>query len=107
MGDEAESKTLVTIEDVKNVRDFFDHFKIDMPQYLSDHLNNMENADSITEELHDEMRVQVARAITESEHEIFKDQLFEEVIPNCEKAWFDRQFSDDFEEAMDTTNPTT
>jgi hypothetical protein len=103
VGDEAESKTLVTMEDVKNVRDFFDHFKIEMPQYLTDHLAAMENAENIDEKLHDEMRVQVARAIAESEHEIFKDQLFEEVIPNCQKAWFDRQFSEDFEEAMDPT----
>jgi hypothetical protein len=98
--EEQQNKVVITHEDVKNVKDFFSHFNIPLAEYLTTTLNEIENAEEVTLELQDKMRINIARAIFESEHEIFKDDLFSEVIPNCEKAWFDAQFSQDFEDAM-------
>lgn len=97
---ENENEVTISKEDVKNTRDFFQHFNINMPEYLNSVLTQIENASEITPELQFEMKVQVARSMVENrEHELLKDQLFDEVIPNCEKVWFDQQFQEDFENA--------
>lgn len=99
--DKEVTKVLITAEDVKNIRDFYGHFQVEVPEYLSKHLETLEKASTITLDQQALLKTLVARSILESEHEIFKDSLFEEVIPTCEKEWFEAQFNEDFESAME------
>ena len=94
------TEVVITKEDAKNIREFFSHFDITLPDFLSKQIQDITDNERISLEQQNILRVAIARAISESDHEIFKDQLFEEVIPNCDRVWFDHKFSEDFEVAM-------
>ena len=106
MDNNTEQQVLITKEDIKNVKDFFSHFNIDIPSHLEAKLDDIANAESISIEHQKHLKTAIARTIVESEHEIFKDALFEEVIPNCEKEWYHAQFDQDFKEAMTQEDPS-
>lgn len=96
--EEKENSVTITKEDVKNTRDFFKHFSINLPKYLDSALSSIEAVDEITVEHQANLKTMIARALVENrDHELLKDELFEEVLPNCQKEWFDKQFEQDFE----------
>lgn len=98
MDDQQKETVNISKEDAKNVKDFFSHFNITFPDYLDNCLKSIESASEITQFHWTDLRVNLARALAEnSEHDLLKDELFEEVIPNCQKVWFDQQFKEDFE----------
>lgn len=93
-----ESKVTINKEDIKNTRDFFKHFNIKLPTYLLSVLDTIDASETITEQHQARMKSMIARAMVDNkDHELLKDELFEEVLPNCEKEWFDAQFQEDFE----------
>jgi hypothetical protein len=94
------NQVVINKDDAKNTRDFFKHFNIEMPTYLDQVLSSIENAEVILPIHHANMKAAVARALIESRdkgYELLQDELFNEVMPNCEREWFDRQFEQDFE----------
>ena len=95
---EPESNVTISKEDVKNTRDFFKHFNIPLPVYLENVLQVIDSAEKISVEQQANMKTMISRALVENrDHDLLKDELFEEVLPNCEKEWFDKQFEEDFE----------
>ncbi len=103
---EKEESVVLTQEDMRNVREFFNHFNITIPTYLDKIIKRVESEETITLESQKIFKTILARTISESEHELFKDSLFEEIIPECEKEWYDAQFRQDFEEAMVSPDQT-
>jgi uncharacterized protein (DUF1786 family) len=97
---ENEESVVLTQEDMRNVREFFNHFNIDMPEYLDKTILSVEKENEITLQSQKNFKTSLVRAISESNHELFKDSLFEEIVPECEKEWYEAQFSQDFEAAM-------
>lgn len=99
---EEQNKVVITSEDIKNIEDFFSHFRMDMPDYLREQLDVFKNnpeAYTIDNQL--ALKSELAHALVESDHELLKDDLFKDVIDNCSKEWFDTQFQRDFENTPD------
>lgn len=101
-------------EDCNNVRDFFYHFKIDMPEYLENAISEYETAlkqsNAIVKEDYNKdrglieaqnvFRVSLCRAMVESDHPLFKDELFKTVIANSDKVVFTANFDKQISEAL-------
>lgn len=88
----------ITKEDVRNTENFFNHFEIEIPDYLKKILHTIRESDSITPSMQKEMRIGLSKALVESDSLLLKDELFKEVMPNCQKIDFDASFEKDFEE---------
>lgn len=106
------------IEDCNNVKDFFYHFKIDMPDYLSnaiqDYENELKKSPAIIKEDYNKeknliehqnnFRVALCRAMVESNHPLFKDELFKTVITNSDQVVFTSNFDKQISEALTVDN---
>lgn len=96
-----ERRVVVNQEDVKNIEDFFNHFRIPIPDFLKTQLDKFKNSpESYTYDDQCLLKTELARAIASSDHELFKDELFTNVLNNCSKEWYDAQFNRDLEEAL-------
>lgn len=103
----------IEADDARNVREFFNHFELKIPDYLDTALKNYENqydafkkgggkTESPTGEILDaqnQVRVQLCRAMVEHESPVFKDDLFKVVIENSKQiafaAFFDKELEDE------------
>jgi hypothetical protein len=96
-----ENNVVLTKEDVKNVLDFFTHFNIPCPAYLSEIIKEIANSEKITFQQQQKIKVAISRAIIDNQdHKILKDELFEEAMPNCQQEWFKAQFEQDLQESL-------
>jgi len=113
---EALEEITTDVEDCKNVRDFFSHFKIDVPNYLHDAIaayeaaldankNSKEqrNQDRTLLDAQNLFRISLCRAMVESDHPLFKDELFKTVINNSDQVVFTANFDKQISDAL-TTN---
>ena len=92
------TKVVVSAEDIKNIEEFFSHFRIDIPAYLQTQLDVYRAApDEYTLDKQKLLRAELAHAIVSSDHELMKDGVFTNIVENCDKEWFDAQFNRDFE----------
>lgn len=93
---EETNKVVINQEDIKNIEDFFNHFRIEIPSYLQTELEVFKNdPNNYTYDKQCKLKTELAHAIVSSDHELFKDDLFANVIKNCNKEWFDAQFDRD------------
>jgi hypothetical protein len=101
------------VEDCKNVRDFFSHFKIDLPASLDEAISTYEklleanktstketkSTDQSLINAQNAFRVALCKAMVDSEHPLFKDELFKTVINNSDQvvfcANFDKQVTEE------------
>ena len=98
MSDETTNKVVINQEDIKNIEDFFNHFRIPIPTFLKSELDVFRNSpDDYSYDKQCKLKSELAHAIVDSDHELFKDDLFKNVIKNCNKEWFDTQFDRDLE----------
>lgn len=114
---ESLTEVVTDLEDCKNVRDFFTHFKIHMPDYLNSAIVNyeavLETTRSFTKEektvskklleAQNIFRVSLCKAMVESDHPLFKDELFKTVIGNSEEVVFCANFDEQIGEALTST----
>ena len=92
------NKVVISAEDIKNIEEFFNHFKIEIPTYLSDQLDIFKAAPSeYTLDKQKKLKAELAHAIVTTDHELMKDGVFSNIVSNCDKEWFDTQFNRDFE----------
>lgn len=92
------TKIVISAEDIKNIEEFFNHFRIEIPDFLQKQLdvfNNNPNAYTLDDQKL--LRAELAHAIVSSDHELMKDGVFSNIVANCDKEWFDTQFNRDFE----------
>jgi hypothetical protein len=78
--EEKEKVVVIGNEDVKNIRDFFTHFKIEMTAELSAALDAFEADRSHANQ--DEIRFRLSENMKDSTHPLLKDELFKQVIDN-------------------------
>lgn len=90
-------------DDIKNIKDFFTHFGIPVPDKLNSAMTQLENA--LQEDIHineliklqNSVRVQLCTTICETDVPLFKDPLFDEVIHNAKNIAFISNFDDQLE----------
>lgn len=96
-----ERKVTLTKDDINNIIDFFKHFEISMDPGLEKVVENYKNdPTSFTFDDQVVLRAMLAKTIYESKHELFNNEIFDEIKTNCKQAFFDYQFDQDIEEAL-------
>jgi hypothetical protein len=94
-------KVVMTAEDIKNIRDFFTHFKIEIPKPLQSILEVFEkDISKVTFDDQIKLRAFIAHTIVDSKHPLLTDKVFENIRKNCDAAWYDAQFDLDLEEVL-------
>ena len=95
------TKVVVGPEDIKNIEEFFGHFRIPVPEGLQTQIDAYKKDPSnYTLDQQKLLRVEVAHAIVSSDHELMKDDVFDNITNNCDKEWFESQFQRDMEDAF-------
>lgn len=93
-------------DDCKNIKDFYEHFNINMEEGLRSAIENFDKAihnqaerEQLIE-LQNELRLQLCVSICSSEHPLFKDPLFSEVSENSKQVAFLSSFNKQLEELV-------
>ena len=99
--DEEKRVVVLTPEDIKNVEDFFTHFKLQPPELLQQMLDKFrKDPKSMTFEDQKIFRAAIAMSMTSIDHPLVKDSVFNSIRAKCDKAYFDAQFDMDIEKAL-------
>lgn len=99
--DPEKKQVVVSADDIKNIEDFFIHFKIPMPAPLeSSVLKYKDNPVEFTFEDQCKLRAYIAYAVTTVDHPLLKDQVFSTIREKCSKAYYDARFDLDLEEVL-------
>lgn len=96
----AEKDTTVVIspEDCNAALDFWRHFNIPIPQALQDAFDTF--AKDVTFPNQEKVKLEICRAISETDHEAFKDEMFKKIVEECAGVTFDMQFDKDLEKTL-------
>lgn len=97
-GEIAEKKIVITPEECKEVQDFWKHFKVDMPQQLKTAFDAFIADPSIVNQ--DAVKLEICKAISESQHEAFKDEMFKKITEECSNTAYLMQFDKDLEDTV-------
>lgn len=103
-GEVAEKKIVITPEECKEVQDFWKHFKVDMPAPLKVAFDAFIADPSIVNQ--DAVKLEICKAISESEHEAFKDEMFKKITEECANTAYLMQFDKDLEDTVSVTSAT-
>ncbi len=94
-GNEAQNKVVISSEDCNAALDFWRHFNIPIPADLQKALEAFAADSSPANQ--DKVKLEVCKAISTTDHEAFKDPMFEKITQECESMTFEMQFDKDFE----------
>jgi hypothetical protein len=101
----------IDIDDIKNIRDFFNHFSIPMDDKLEAAMVDLETAlkeSNKFEELlvkQNNVRVRLCVVLWESQSPLFQDEIFKEVRDNAKHIAFIGNFEDQLKELVTDLNP--
>jgi hypothetical protein len=95
---EKEKKIVISPEDCNAALDFWRHFNIPIPSNLQSAFDAF-TADSSFEN-QEKVKLEVCRAISETDHEAFKDEMFKKIVEECSGVSFEMQFDEDFEKEV-------
>jgi hypothetical protein len=86
-------------DDAMNVVEFWQHFKLSMPEDLAKAAQNfMENS---TVETQNEFRLAICKAVVDGKESIFEDEVFKKIKFNASKILFHSNFSSELEKVLD------
>lgn len=92
---EKDTKVVISPEDCSAALDFWRHFDIPISEGLQSALDIF--AKDVTFENQQKLKLEICKAISETEHEAFKDEMFQRIVEECAGVSFDMQFDKDFE----------
>ena len=92
---EKDNKVVISPEDCNAALDFWRHFDIPIAAGLQTAMDAF--AADPTFENQEKVKLEVCRAISETDHEAFKDEMFKRIVEECAGVTFDMQFDKDFE----------
>jgi hypothetical protein len=95
---EVEDKLVLTPEDVQGAAEFWTQFEIPMPEELKKSIENFIKSPSI--ETQNEFKLQLTKTIGFSEHDAFKDELFQEIVEECRNVTYEMTFNKDLEKTL-------
>lgn len=99
--DKVSTEIVINKDDARNVRDFFKHFNVVVTPNLEAVCARLEKLPEITFGDQQDFKIALCEAMVTSDHPMFKDELFAEVIKNSERAVFDANFKRAVEETLD------
>jgi len=94
-GIEAKKTVVISPEDCNAALDFWRHFNIPIPAELQTALDLFAGDPSF--ENQEKVKLEVCKAISTTDHEAFKDDMFKKITEECESMTFEMQFDKDFE----------
>lgn len=97
---EKDTTVVITPEDCNAALDFWRHFNIPIPQALQDAFESFSQDPSFPNQ--EKVKLEVCRAISETDHEAFKDEMFVKIVEECAGVTFDMQFDKDLEKTLST-----
>lgn len=92
---EVDNKVVISPEDCNAALDFWRHFDIPIGAGLQAAMDDFAKDPSF--ENQNKVKLEVCRAISETDHEAFKDEMFKKIAEECSGVTFDMQFDKDFE----------
>ena len=95
---EKENKVVISAEDCNAALDFWRHFNIPIPDALQESFDLFSK--DPTFENQNKVKLEVCRAISETDHEAFKDEMFQKIVEECAGVTFDMQFDKDLEKTL-------
>jgi len=96
MSEDSENKVTCSAEDSENVRQYSKHFNVALTPELDAALDAFEKEP--TYENQKEFKLQISKWMLETDHESFKDDLWNAPKKAAEDAVFDLQFDKDVKE---------
>ena len=93
--EEVKKEVVITPDDCKAALEFWKWFKIPIPDALQGAMDDFSANPNI--ENQDKVKLEVCRAISETDHEAFKDEMFSKIVEECRGVTFDMQFDKDIE----------
>lgn len=104
MTQQNEKKVVISQDDTKNVVEYFSHFNIQMPDYLKTAADQFDAEPTFANQ--QLFKLNLCKAMLESQHESFKDEMFDTVKENASKAMYDLQFDYDLRDELGVEKKT-
>lgn len=97
-GVEKEKKVVISPEDCNAALDFWRHFNIPIAPALQAAMDQF--AADASFENQEKVKLEICRAISTTDHEAFKDDMFSKIVEECAGVTFDMQFEKDLEDEV-------
>lgn len=95
------TEVVIGQDDVRNLRDFFRLFEVEMTPELDKHMTFLESKpENITLQSQEVFRALISDAFLKSKHAMFKDELFVEPLKECERIVFDHCFQQELTDSI-------
>ena len=99
---EQKKEVVISEDDIKNVRNFFNQFNSPIPDYLEKSLLDFtSNPDAYTIEQQGQLKVSIARGLLDAKEggsdllkDILANEVWDGVMTNCQEAHFNAQFDE-------------
>jgi hypothetical protein len=95
---EKATEVVITADDCNAALDFWRHFNIPIPAMLETAMSAFSADPSYANQ--EEVKMQVCKAIADSQHEAFKDDMFSKIVEECKTISFDMSFDKDLEATL-------
>ena len=95
---EVTREVVITAEDVAGAAEFWTQFEVPMPPELKAAFENFTKNPCI--ETQDEVKLQVTKAIAHTDHEAFKDEMFNEIREECSGVAYSELFNKELESEL-------
>lgn len=98
---------MLNVDDIRNLREFFQHFQVTIHPDLEDALTVWENKkEKVTLEDQENLRIGLCKTMVSSDHKMFKDELFAPILASSEKLVFESTFKEELEKQLTTPKET-
>lgn len=97
-GLEKENKVVISPEDCSAALEFWRHFQIPIPPEFQQAMDAF--AADPTFPNQEKVKLEICRAISQTDHEAFKDEMFSKIVEECAGVTFEMQFDKDLEAAI-------
>lgn len=95
---EIDRTVAITAEDCNAALDFWRHFNIPISNELQKAMDSFAKDPSF--ENQEKVKFYVCKAIVETDHPAFKDEMFSKISEECENVSFHMQFDEDLENTL-------
>jgi hypothetical protein len=98
MTEEKKEKVVLNSEDIQNIRNFAIHFEVEMSDELKEAADKFNSKPNI--ENQNNLKLALCKWIKESEHDSFKDSLWDHAKERSTDIIFNMQFDKDVNEVL-------
>jgi hypothetical protein len=93
-------KVVITPEDVAGAAEFWPQFEVPMPSELKAAFDNFQKDPTLANQ--DELKYQLAKAVSTTDHDCFKDEMFKEITEECQGVTYEMNFNKTLEQQLTT-----